>query len=268
MTTIRDLKLLIQASSIKQVSCCLVLATLLFIPAIHAVELKDSQNVIAETNREAEGSQQNIDRVAHESQQILEEYRRLQNGVEYQAAYTRELEQLNSSQQVRITRLKQQIEEAGITQQRIVPLMRSMADSLEKFVVLDLPFHHEERINAVLQLKHRLRQPDLPLPMKFRLLLETWQLEQDYGVSIEAWRGPLELADKVVSVEYLRIGRVALYYQSLDGLNSGYWEKAEQAWVPLAANYNQPISKALRVAHKQVAPELLSLPMISPGGGQ
>jgi len=257
-----------QHSSFKQLFACISLATFLGLSGVQAAELKDSQKVISETNREAAESQQNIDRLAAEAQALLEEYRRVQNGAEYQAAHTRELNQLKDSQEVRIHSLKRQIEEAGVTQQRIVPLMLSMADSLEKFVVLDLPFHQQERINSVLQLKQRLRQPDLPLSVRFRLLFETWQLEQDYGATIEAWRGPLDLAESSLSVEFLRIGRLALYYQSLDGLNSGYWDKSGQNWVRLDADYNLAIAKALRVAKNQVAPELLSLPMAPAPGAE
>lgn len=258
----------VKSSSFTRVFGIICLATSLVTPGLYAAVLKDSQEVISKTNTEAARSQKNIDRLAGETQARLEEYRRVQNSAEYQQAYTRELQQLNAHQEVRIESLKRQVEEAGTTQQRIIPLMRSMADSLEKFVVLDLPFHHQERINAVLQLKRRLRQPDLPLSVKFRLLLETWQLEQDYGVTIESWRGPLELSEVTLSVEFLRIGRVALYYQSRDGLNSGYWEKAEKRWIPLSVEYNQPISRALRVARDQVTPELLSLPMAPPGADQ
>ena len=188
----------------------------------------------------------------------------MQNSAEYQAAYTLELQQLSTAQESRIETLQHQIGEAIITQQRIVPLMRGMADALEKFVVLDLPFHQQERITSTIQLKQRLRQPGLSLSAKFRLLLEAWQLEQDYGVTIEAWRGPLELAGESLSVEYLRIGRVALYYQNLDGQSSGYWNQRERIWAPLAAQYNQAITEALRVAKNQVAPQLLTLPMAPP----
>ncbi|MCP4045414.1 MAG: DUF3450 domain-containing protein [Gammaproteobacteria bacterium] len=255
-------------SSLSQVIGVICLALSSFTPASNAAVLNDSQQVISQTNNEAVRSQQNVDRLAGETRVLLEEYRRVQNSAEYQEVYTRELQQLKASQLARIESLKRQVEEAGITQQRIVPLMRSMADSLEKFVVLDLPFHHEERINAVLQLKQRLRKPDLALSVKFRLLLETWQIEQDYGVTIETWPGPLELPDSTLSVEFLRIGRVALYYQSRDGLSSGYWEKSEKRWIPLTTHYNQQITRALRVARDQVSPELLNLPMAPPGAGR
>jgi cell division protein FtsB len=233
---------------------------------LHAAKLEDSHKVVKATNSSAANSQKKIDQLSRESQALLDEYRRLRNGIEYQDAYTLELEQLDASQQQQIGALQRQIEEARITQQRIVPLMRSMADALEKLVVLDLPFHHEQRIGSVLQLKQRLRQPGLSISSRFRLLLEAYQLEQDYGLNIEAWRGPLQLEGEQLSVEYLRIGRVALYYHSLNGESSGYWDSASQSWQALAAAYNQPIAAALRVAKNQSAPQLLTLPMAMPGG--
>jgi hypothetical protein len=257
---------LIQSSSINLVALCVGLFACLVTPGSQAGQLDDSQAVVSKINQEAASTQQNIDRLAAESQTLMEEYQRLQNGLEYQTAFTRELEQLNESQQLRIENLKKQIQQAAVTQQRIVPLMRSMADSLQKFVALDLPFHHQQRLNAVQLLQQRIRQPDLSISMKFRLLLETWQLEQDYGMTIEAWRGPLQLPDETLSVEFLRIGRVALYYQGLDGLQSGYWDQAAQGWQQLDSTYNTNINKAMRVARKQLAPQLLNLPVTSPGG--
>lgn len=239
---------------------------LAWLPCGFAAGVGDSLDVVSSTNSSASASQKKIEQLSSESRALLEEYRRLRDGVDYQAAYTRELEQLEQSQRTQIASLQQQISEAAITRQRIVPLMRSMADALEKFVVLDLPFHHAERINAVLLLKQRLNQPDLPVSAKFRLLLETYQLEQGYGNSIEAWRGPLQWQGEELSVEFLRVGRVALYFQSLDGARSGYWSAAQEQWLPLDARFNRHITQALRVARNLVAPELLQLPLVAPGG--
>jgi cell division protein FtsB len=151
-------------------------ALLLTLSPLHvrAAEVGDSLDVVSKTNRSAVASQEKIDKISRETRDLLEEYRKLQDGSEYQAAYTRELEDLDRSQQQRIGELRQEIAQVRITRQRIVPLMRSMADALEKFVVLDLPFHHEDRINAVLQLKERLNRPELSASAKFRLLLEVW----------------------------------------------------------------------------------------------
>jgi len=232
---------------------------------VAAAEVTESLEVMAGANRSAAASQKKIDQLSRETRTLLEEYRRLQDGAEYQEAYTRELEEQDSAQRAQIEELQHQIAEAAITRQRIVPLMRSMADALEKFVVLDLPFHQEERINGVLQLKRRLNQTDLSVGEKFRLVLEAYQLEQDYGNKIESWRGPLARNGEEVSVEYLRVGRVALYFQSLDGAASGYWSSAQDKWIELNPEYTRALTQALRVARNQIAPQLLQLPMIAPG---
>jgi hypothetical protein len=241
------------------------LSIVLWAVAAPAADVKKSLDVVSSTNRDATASQNKVDELSAQTRALLEEYRRLQDGVEYQAAYTRELEDLEQAQRAQIEDLRGQIAQAAITRQRIVPLMRSMADALEKFVVLDLPFHHEERINSVLVLKRRLSQADLSVSAKFRLLLEAYQLEQGYGNNIEAWRGPLQWQGEELSVEYLRVGRVALYFQTLDGARSGYWSAQQQQWLPLDAGFNRDVTQALRVARNQVAQELLQLPMTAPG---
>jgi hypothetical protein len=244
----------------------LLLAPACLLPlAVAAQDLEDSLEVVESTSRSAEQSQQKIDQLSRETRNLLEEYRRLTDSADYQQAYSAELEQLAAQQQERIGSLKQQLAQARITRQRILPLMRSMADALEKFVVLDLPFHQEERVTAVLQLKQRLGSPELSVAARFRLLLEAFQIEQAYGSSVEAWRGPLQRVDETLSVEYLRLGRVALYYLSLDRQRAGIWDRDKQAWQVLDSAHHRGLSRALRVARGQAAPQLLELPLTFPG---
>ena len=247
-------------------SCLMHMALVLIFAlpvGVHAQEagLQDSLDVVTATNRSAERSQGKIDQLDRDTRALLEEYRSLKESVEYQEAYTRELEQLASSQEARIDSLQRQIAQARITRQRILPMMRSMADALETFVVLDLPFHQEDRVSAVLQLKQRLDNPALSVSARFRLLLEAYQLEQDYGGTVEAWRGPLSIEGETLSVEYLRLGRAALYYQTLDRERSGYWDREGQAWIGLDSGYNRQLAQAMRVARSQTAPQLLELPL-------
>ncbi len=231
-------------------------------PLLSAQNLQESLEVVSSTNRDAERSQKTIDSLSRETRMLLEEYRSLKETTEYQAAYTRELEQLNASQQKTIEILKRQIAQARITRQRILPLMRNMADTLETFVVLDLPFHQEQRVGAVLQLKQRLDNPNLSVVARFRLLLEAYQLEQNYSSTVEAWRGPLQLNGETLSVEYLRLGRAAFYYQTLDREHSGYWQQQEQSWAALDNRYNRELALAMRIARSESAPQLLELPLL------
>ena len=235
--------------------------------SLYGQVLEQSLEVVGETNRSAANSQQKIDQLSRETRILLEEYRSLRESTEYQQAYTSELEQLQAAQQAQIESLNRQIAQARITRQRILPLMRSMAEALEQFVLLDLPFHQEERLAGVLQLKQRLGRPDLSVSARFRLLLEAYQIEQDYGVTLEAWRGPVSQEGETRSVEFLRLGRAALYFQSLDRETSAYWDATRRAWLPLTGDSNRALSQALRVARKETAPQLLSLPILAEGVG-
>lgn len=256
------------ANTLPQLLACLLIC---WLPTALAQEpspgekLDESLELVAKTNRGAASSQRKIDALSRETRMLLEEYRSLRESSEYQQAYTRELEQLQASQDARIESLNRQIAQARITRQRILPLMRSMADALQEFVLLDLPFHQEERLTGVLQLKRRLDRPDLSVAARFRLLLEAYQIEQNYGMTLEAWRGPISVDGETRSVEYLRLGRTALYFQSLDRQDSGYWDRTQRSWKSLSPEHNRDLAQAMRVARKQTAPQLLALPLLTRG---
>ncbi|UZE96226.1 DUF3450 domain-containing protein [Alkalimarinus alittae] len=232
--------------------------------SLSAATVDDSLKVVSKTNQSAIASQQRIDSMALQTQKMLEEYQNITLNTEYQNTYNYELKQLKEDQEAELESLQKQIDEINVTQLRIMPLMNSMADSLEKFVVLDLPFHQEQRVNGVIQLKQHLRNPSLSLPDKYRLLLEAYQIENDYGRSVETYRDSLDVEGESLSVEFLRIGRVALYYRTLDGATSAYWNMASREWEVLPAAFGRNISDAIRVAGNQVAPQLLQLPMVKP----
>ena len=62
-------------------------------------------------------------------------------------------------------------------------------------------------------------------------------------------------------MQFLRIGRVGLYYQSLDYKNSGLYDTKLGKFIKLDSSYNRQILKAIKIASKQLAPDLLMLPL-------
>ncbi|NOR71540.1 MAG: DUF3450 family protein, partial [Methylomarinum sp.] len=103
---------------------------------------------------------------------------------------------------------------------------------------------------------------------KFRRILEAYQVENDYGNTIEAYRADLTLNDITSSVDFLRLGRVALYYQRFDGSESGYWNKEQKQWQILSNDHRNAIRNGLRIARKETAPDLLALPIPTAEAGQ
>lgn len=241
-------------------SALLTAVALASVSLTQAATVTDSLKVVEKTNQASIASQKKVDKLALETQRMLEEYQRIVRNTEYQDAYNAQLQQLKANQEVELASLREQLNDINVTQMRILPLILSMADALEKFVILDLPFQQEQRISAIVQLKQNLQSPSLSVPDKYRMVLEAFQLESDYGRTLAAYRDNLTLDGETRSVDFLRVGRVALYYQSLDGGQSGYWDGA--AWQPLPQEMNGNIKQAMRVANNQLAPQLLNLPML------
>ena len=105
---------------------------------------------------------------------------------------------------------------------------------------------------------------DVTAGEKFRRIMEAYLVEVDYGRTNEAYRGELEMGGAVRTVDFLRIGRVGLYYQTLDGEESGQWNSQRKAFERLDDSSRRPIMVGLRVARKQSPPELLTLPINVP----
>ncbi|MBW6453341.1 MAG: DUF3450 domain-containing protein, partial [Methyloprofundus sp.] len=166
-----------------------------------------------------------------------------------------------NSQEAEKNALEQQLQDIEITQREIVPLILNMQSSLEQFVQLDLPFLPEERQQRIANLKDMMARADVTNAEKFRRLIEAYQVENAYGNTIEAYRANIQLNGAISSVDFLRLGRIALYYQRLDGSETGFWNQAEKRWQPLANEYRNPIRQGLRIARKEAAPDLLTLPV-------
>jgi hypothetical protein len=112
----------------------------------------------------------------------------------------------------------------------------------------------------VASLRTMMDRADVTIAEKYRRILEAFQIENEYGRTIEAYRGTLEVDGTSRTVNFLRLGRVALLYQTLDGREAGAWDRAEGTWTTLSG-YHNAIEQGIRVARKQVAPDLLRLPI-------
>lgn len=238
-------------------------AVLLMLAAtsVGAATLDDNVKAMQDTNAEAGAVQKNIANLQSQTQAMVEEYKRLTATVDYQDQYTQEIKDRLAAQDKELASLREQVASRQTTQQRIVPLMRSMSDALEQFVALDLPFHQEERLARTTKVKQQLSSSTLSLQDKYRALLEAFQQELEFGRGIEDWRGELKLGEETLTAEFLRLGRTAFYFQSMDGQRSGYWDRSYKQWVEVPREYNEDIKHGLRIARNQQAPQLLALPM-------
>jgi hypothetical protein len=93
--------------------------------------------------------------------------------------------------------------------------------------------------------------------------MEAYQIEMEYGRTLEAYEARMGDAEDARTVQFLRIGRVALMYQTLDRKETGYWDADKKDWVA-DNSYRHAFTKNLEVAKKMGAPDLLIAPVPAP----
>jgi len=205
--------------------------------------------------------QQHIEKVDDETRAMLEEYQRLSRELELLKIYNNQLQRIITSQDDEKISIHQQMTHLEQTQQEIVPLMLRMVEWMEKFVEVDHPFLPQERKLRVTQLRALMDRSDISIGEKYRRVLEAYQIEMEYGRTIEAYRDELKTDNNTRTVDFLRLGRVGLYYQTLDRLEVGQWNSMKNNWEVLPSHYGLAIRNGLRIAHNQAAPDLLRLPV-------
>lgn len=205
-----------------------------------------------------------IDKLDDQTQALLEEYRQSVIRLEDLAAYNTQMERLIADQKDEIHKKETQLRDIAEIQQRIVPFLQRMVDILTQFVALDTPFLPVERQQRLQQLSQLIHRSDLSIPEKYRRIMEAYRIEAEYGHTLEAYQGTLDAEGESRSVEFLRLGRVGLYYLTLKGDEGGYWQPSDRQWVPLDASLRESLDKAMRVAKKQTPPDLIILPIAAP----
>ena len=245
--------------------CLLVWTSLMgWTGRVAAQALESSLTAQTQANQAAIDSQNAIDRLDDETQRLLGTYREIVQQTDSLRVYAEQLDRMLDSQGQEVTSLERQLQEIEITQREIVPLLVRMLERLEQFVALDIPFLPEERQARLTSLRTWLDQSDLTIAEKYRRIMEAYQVEMEYGRTIEAYRGGLTLDDQERTVDFLRVGRLALLYQTLDGQEVGQWNHVARQWEPLPQSYRGAVTRGLLVAQKQATPQLLSLPVPAP----
>ena len=219
--------------------------------------LTDTQTL----SQAAQQSQQQIDQLDSATQSALNDYRKTLKQIQSLTAYNQQLEDLLKAQQQEQSTHAQQLADLAAAEEFVTPHLQHMLQVLEQFVAADLPFLPQERQERITHLQQLVARADVSLAEKYRRVLEAYQIESDYGRTLEAWRGELQQGTEEKTVEFLRVGRSMLYYQTADGHTSGWWNRQKQSWEELPSSARRPLTAALGIARQQKSPDWLMLPV-------
>lgn len=229
-----------------------------------AANLNDIFGVAEQLNKQARQSQARVDALTDETRGLLAEYKTVLKEIEGLRVYNRQLEKQISNQNAEMAQLSSSIDQVTVIERQITPLMMRMIDGLEQFVALDLPFLLDEREDRIEGLREMMDRADVAASEKFSQILRAYQIENEYGRTMESYTDEIETAEGTRIVDVLKVGRVALAYQTSDGEETGAWDANQNTWVELDDSYKTPIRNGIRMARKQLSVDMLILPVTAP----
>lgn len=216
----------------------------------------------SQRNKEGITAQKTIDKIDDRTQNLSSQYSTTVKIVNGLKIYNKILQQQIQHQHNEIFAFEDSLKKITIIERQIIPLMTNMIHSLEEFIKDDIPFLEDERSKRIKSLQAMMVRSDISSAEKFRKIMEAYEIENEYGRTIEAYKGNIKNENSQQQVEFLRIGRITLMYQSIDGEQTGIWNKESSNWQLVSAQiYRQQMKFGLKVARKQVAPDLLVIPV-------
>jgi hypothetical protein len=213
--------------------------------------------------RAAVQSQEKINNIFDQSQELLAEYRQLVEQTENLKVYNDHVAKLVADQNASLASFDKQIGTIEGTKQGIVPLMYRMVDTLEAFIKADMPIDLANRLARIDRLRAVLGNSAVNTSEMYRLVIEAYQIEKDLGTALVTYTDKLAVDGSEITVNYVYVGRVALLAQSLDEKQAWMFNKTTGQWEALGQEYLESTKFAIRVAGKQAAPELLKLPVLA-----
>ena len=169
--------------------------------------LEEAVQIRGQANTDLSVSQSRIEALSDDTDALLTRYQSALRQHESLRTYNRQLDALIISQESEQASLEAQTDQIELVSRDVTPLMLRMIEALAAFVSLDVPFLAEEREERILELRKAMARADVTEAEKYRRIMEAYQIENEYGRTIEAYRSTLAKADKELTVDFPLLGK-------------------------------------------------------------
>lgn len=232
-------------------------------PTVRA-QSQPAQNLVEQKKRNNQAlakAQARIDEVSQASESLVQEYRSLSESLIALRAQNAQLQKAVAEQKEELASLDEQVIRVAKVRTELAPLLTRMVQSLDEFVALDLPFLSKERAARSHELHALLEGGNAKITTKARRIFEAYLVELGYGQTLEAYEDQIDLGGQSTAVMMLRVGRVGLYFLSLDGDRAGRFNRSTRRFEALDAELIPGIKTAIKVAQKRAVPQLITVPV-------
>ena len=205
--------------------------------------------------------QQEAERWQAEREQLMARYEALEQDNSRLQSQQESLRQSTSDARERIAVKQKQLADIERISADIVPLIDRLIRSVQADIEEGLPFLMQERRSRVERLTQLAADPEVSVSEKFRRAMEALMVEAEYTNTIEVSQENISFGGQTMLVNILRMGRLALFYQTLDQQECGWFNVATVNWERLPRSYSAAIQSAVAIGAKRQPVEILSLPI-------
>ena len=227
-------------------------------------QFREALDVSRQTARDGARSQQRVEALDQEASALLNDYRANVKQLDLLTRFNDSQRAEVENQLSQIAGLEQDIANVEGLEQAVVPLIGDMLAQLKVIVAADIPFLVEERQARLDRLDAVMADATQTAASRFRLIVEAYQIENEYGRTIQAYDNVVVDGDQELTVEFLRIGRVALIYKSADDSILRIFNSETGDFEDLDKGFLDDVRLALRMAKEQTPPGLLQIPVTAP----
>lgn len=227
---------------------------------LQAQNLNSTVQAESKINVDSAVSQKRVTDIARQTQDLLAEYRSVVRETESLRIYNDNLQRVVTDQRDEIQSINRQLGGLEETNRGVVPLMLEMIEALDRIVEADIPFRIEERRNRVQRLRDMMDQAEVTASEKYRRVMEAYQSELEFGRTTEAYSDTLPTTGQ--TVDFLRVGRTLLVYQTSDNSETGWFNPSpgSRRFETLPDRYRLEVKEGLAIAKNEKAPNLVTLP--------
>ncbi len=196
-----------------------------------------------------------------ERRKLVDTYEEAQRVQKQLEAQKESLTQTSAAIRIRIAAKAKQLADIEQISDQIQPFLSELIQRMHQQFNDDMPFLEGERGQRLEKLDRLIIDPHVAVSEKFRKIMEALMVEAEYGRTIEVYQETIEVENRAILANIFRLGRIALFYQTLDQKRCGFYNVASSAWSPLPKSYNYAIQTAMDIGLKRRPVDLLTLPI-------
>jgi hypothetical protein len=208
-----------------------------------------------------QATQKDEDMWEDERAKLALEYKNLEMEKQNLLALNQRLNKESAGHKTTIASYKKRINDIDEISAELLPYLTDVLKRLDGSVAKSLPFLSAERKSRLENIHKIFKNPKVTTAEKFRKAMEALQVEAEYGNNVEVYQESVKVGGSIMVANIFRLGRLSLFFQTLDAKTSGYYNPAESSWNFLPDKYNMEIGKAIDIANKRRSIDMLVLPL-------